>query len=84
MPGTKKHLNEILNRPIFVTDYKIMKSKHRDGTECMQMQFTMDDEICVLFTGSVVLMEQVKTAEENKCIPFHATVVKRDKYFSFS
>lgn len=84
MPGVKKHLNEILNREIRVVDFKIKKSKHRVGTDCMQIQFILDGEVCVSFTGSTVLMDQVQAAKMNGCMPFCGTVVKIDKYFSFS
>ena len=84
MPGVKRHLSEILNREIRVVDFRIKKSKHRTGTDCMQIQFVLDGEVCVAFTGSVVLMDQVQTAKVNGCMPFSGTVVKIDKYFSFS
>ena len=84
MPGIKKYLNDILNREILVTDFRITKSKHREGTECMQFQFKMDGVVCVAFTGSVVLMDQIQSARDNGKMPFVGTVVKIDKYFSFS
>lgn len=84
MPGVKKHLNEILNRQILVTDYRITKSKRKEGTECLQMQFVLGGEVCVTFTGSVVLIDQIQNAKDNNKIPFNTVVVKRDKYFSFS
>ena len=36
MPGKKKRLDEILNREIVVTDFRITKSKRkaRDGRQC--------------------------------------------------
>lgn len=82
MPGNKKHLDDILNREITVLDYRFRHSTQRDGTECLQLQFMMDNEICVLFTGSSVLMNQIKEAKDN--IPFVTTVVKIDRYYSFS
>lgn len=82
LPGKKKRLDEILNREIIVTDYRITKSKKRDGTECLQMQFIMEDEPCIAFTGSAVLSDQIQESKEN--IPFRTTLVKIDKYYSFS
>ena len=82
MPGNKKRLDEILNREITVIDYRIRKSTKRDGTECLQMQFLLGDEVCVLFTGSSVLINQIKESKDN--IPFNGTVVKLDRYYSFS
>ena len=82
MPGNKKRLDDILNREITVVDFRLRKSTKRDGTECLQMQFVLDDEVCVLFTGSSVLINQIKEAKDN--IPFVGTVVKIDRYYSFS
>ena len=69
MPGVKKYLNDILNREIFVTDFKITKSKRKEGTECMQFQFKLDNQVCVAFTGSAVLMDQMQSARENMGVP---------------
>ena len=82
MPGNKKRLDDILNREIMVVDFRIRKSNKRDGTDCLQMQFLLDDEVCVVFTGSSVLINQMKECREN--IPFVTTVVKLDRYYSFS
>ncbi len=82
MPGNKKHLDDILNREITVVDFRIRKSNKRDGTECLQMQFLLGDEVCVAFTGSSVLINQIQDAKDN--IPFSGTVVKIDRYYSFS
>lgn len=82
MPGKKKRLDEILNQEIMVTDFRINKSKKQVGGECLQLQFVLGGEVCVAFTGSVVLIDQIQSAEGN--IPFVATVVKIDKYYSFS
>ena len=82
MPGNKKHLDDILNREITVIDFRIRKSNKRDGTECLQMQFLLNDEVCVVFTGSNVLIGQIQDAKEK--IPFVGTIVKIDRYYSFS
>ena len=81
MPGDKKFLNEVLNREILVTDFRIKESKRRQGTKCLQLQFLLDDKVCVTFTGSSVLIDQVNTAYEKGVIPFQTTIVKVDKYF---
>ena len=82
MPGKKRRLDEILNREILVTDFRITKSKRKEGTDCLQIQFVLDDDVFVVFTGSSVLSDQIQSARDN--IPFRGTVVKIDKYYSFS
>lgn len=82
MPGDKKFMNDLLNREITVTDYRISGSKKKNGTDCLQIQFMMDNQICVVFTGSSVLIDQIQSVKDN--IPFRATIVKIDRYYSFS
>ena len=82
LPGMKLRLDQILNREILVTDFRIMKSKHHPGQECLQFQYLLDNQVCVSFTGSGVLMDQISSVGDN--IPFNATIVKIDRYYSFS
>ena len=82
LPGIKLRLDQILNREILVTDFRIMKSKHHPGQECLQFQYLLDNQVCVSFTGSGVLMDQISSVGDN--IPFNATIVKIDRYYSFS
>lgn len=82
LPGIKMRLDQILNREILVTDFRIIKSKHHPGENCLQIQYLMDDQVCVSFTGSAVLMDQITSVGDN--IPFNTTVVKIDRYYSFS
>ena len=82
MPGTKKRLDEIVNREIKILDYRIRRSTQKDGTECLQLQFLLDNEVYVLFTGSNVLTKQIK--EFSNKIPFVTTVVRVDRYYTFS
>lgn len=82
MPGVKKRLDEILNKEIVVVDFRLTKSKKREGSECLQMQFLCDGVACVLFTGSSVLINQVQSVKDK--IPFRTFVTKVDRYYSFS
>lgn len=82
MPGKKKRLDEILNKPISVVDFRITKSNKRENSDCLQIQFLLDGEVYILFTGSVVLIDQIQSVKEK--LPFKTTIVKIDKYYSFS
>lgn len=82
LPGTKRRLDNILNQEILVVDFRITQSKKHDNAECLQLQFVFNGEVCILFTGSVVLLDQIKSVKGN--IPFKTTIVKIDKYYSFS
>lgn len=84
MPGVKKRIDEVINKKLLIVDFKIRKSKRREGTECLQLQFVLNGEVCVLFTGSSVLIDQVSVAAEKNQGQFYATIIKIDKYYSFS
>lgn len=82
MPGKKKRLDEILDKKITIADYRLRRSKHRDGSQCLQLQFLLDGEVFVLFTGSSVLIHQVEVSHDK--MPFSGTITKIDRYYSFS
>ncbi len=82
LPGVKKRLDEILNKEILVVDFRITKSKKREDSECLQIQFVCDGVTCVTFTGSSVLCTQIQSVRDH--VPFRTCVTKIDKYYSFS
>ena len=82
MPGNKKRLEEILNKVITIVDFRITQSHKRENSDCLQVQFLLDGEVYIFFTGSVVLIDQIQATKDK--LPFKTTVVKIDKYYSFS
>ena len=82
MPGTKKRIEQILNRDIVIVDFRVTESKHRQNSKCLQLQFLMDGEVYVLFTGSVVLLDQIQYSKDK--MPFATKIIKNDNYYSLS
>ena len=82
MPGDKKRLDEILNKEILVVDFRITNSKKKPEGKCLQIQFVLNNQVCVAFTGSVVLIDQIQSARDK--MPFRGTIVKMDRYYSLS
>ena len=63
--GEKIKMSKILNKDIVITGFKIDVSKYpkNKSGKCLSIQFEIDDEQRVVFTGSDILisvMEQVK------------------------
>jgi len=58
--GDKVKLDEILNKEILVTGYKIKDSHQKKDTKYLTIHFELDGERYVTFTGSTVLMDQLK------------------------
>ena len=81
LEGAKCNIADVLNREITVLGHKVVDSKYKQGTRCMTLQFRMNNEIRVLFTGSAVLIEQAETYRDQ--MPFIATIKKIDRYFTF-
>ncbi|MDR1337804.1 MAG: hypothetical protein LBJ73_02115 [Rickettsiales bacterium] len=82
MEGVKKRMEEILNKPLIIRAHKTIASKRNIGAMCLHLQFEMDGQLCILFTGSAVLMDQCEKYADK--MPFRAKIVKIDKYFTFS
>lgn len=81
--GDKIKIAEVLNQDIIVTNYRILDSKFSNAnSECLQLQFQLNEEKRVIFTGSKVLIRQIKKYQEH--IPFSTTIKKINKYYSFT
>lgn len=84
LDGDKIKITDVVNREIVVIGYKITTSKFRksNSDKCLTIQFMLDDRKYILFTGSTILADQLEKYKEE--IPFIATIVKIDKFYSFS
>lgn len=78
------NIASILNKEIKITGFRIKNSKYAKSNydKCLSLQFELDGTKFVAFTGSNVLIDQVEKYKEE--IPFVATIIKIDKYFTFS
>jgi len=81
LAGEKVKIEEILNREIVITGYKMTDSKFRGSNShrCLTLQFEMEGRQYVLFTGSSVLINQMEKYGNE--IPFMAIIKKIDRYF---
>lgn len=84
LDGEKMRIDDIVNREIIITGYKITSSRFAKSNcqQCLKLQFDINGKKHILFTGSNVLIDQVNKYKEK--IPFLATVIKIDKFYSFS
>lgn len=84
LDGEKMKIGDILNKEIMILGYKIRDSKYAksNSEKCLSLQFKLDGIKHVAFTGSKVLMDQIE--KYNTEIPFITTIVKVDKYITFS
>jgi hypothetical protein len=82
--GDKIKIEEVLGKEIEVTGYKITDSKYQktNGDKVLTLQFKLEGKDRILFTGSNVLMEQTEKYKNE--IPFFATIIKSNKFYTFS
>lgn len=81
LEGKKMTLSDVLNREILVTDYRVSPSKFSPAG-CVTIQFQIDGETRIVFTGSTVLASQLENYKDE--IPFFATIKKIERYFTFT
>ena len=84
LDGEKITINLILNKEVEITGHKIRASKYEKNKtgQCLMLQMMVDNEKRVLFTGSDVLIDQLKKYGDN--VPFFATIIKIDRYYTLS
>lgn len=81
LAGDKMSLQDIVGKPVTVTGYKITKSKFKEDNY-VAIQFELEGEQHVTFTGASVLIEQLKKYGEH--IPFETTIKRLGKFYSFT
>lgn len=82
LAGDKVKMIDVLDKEIEVLSYRVNSSRYNGPTQCLQLQFKLADALCVLFTGSQVLIEQCETYKDE--IPFATVIKKIDRFFSFT
>lgn len=82
--GAKMKIDNVINKEILVTGYDIKASKFENtgGKCCLTLQFVLNDQKYVLFSGSSILIEQMEKYGGE--IPFIATIRKIDRYYTLS
>lgn len=83
--GDKIKIEDVLNVVIELHAFKIVDSKHpKEGYEkCLHLQIKTDSRERVLFTSSIVLIEQIKQIPKDG-FPFKARIVRSGKSYQFT
>ncbi len=86
--GEKVQLDSILNREIYITEYRIKPTKYEGKNKSgkyLTLQFERDGATgprCIAHTGSDVLIDQMERYGDR--VPFLATVVKIGRYYTLT
>jgi len=81
LDGTKIRIDDVINKEITILNHSIKTSKLKDGNY-LTLQIEKDDKKYVIFTGSLVLIDQIKKYKDE--IPFLTTIRKINKYYSLT
>ena len=81
LEGDKVKINDILNKEIEVTGYNIKQSQYKEK-DYLTLQFKIDGNLKILFTGSGVLINQLEKYENE--IPFVTEIKKINKYYTLT
>ncbi len=81
--GDKIAAKKILNVEIRVLEFKIEPSKVKAGTDCLYLQIEKGGEKRVVFTGSTILMGQIRRVPQEK-FPFITTIKGDNDYYEFT
>lgn len=82
MDGSKIKISELIGREIEVVGFKIANSKVKLNEKCLTIQFILEGEKRVVFTGSSVLADQCVKYESE--MPFATVIRMVNKYYTFS
>lgn len=84
MIGDKIKIDEVLGKEIEVIGYRVADSKYSKSpdSKVLTLQFKLDGVDRILFTGSIVLLEQCIKYENE--IPFLAKIEKVNKFYTFT
>jgi len=75
-------VNAVVNKEILITGFKTGRSKYKEGSDYITVQFILENTRHVFFTGSFILAEQLRKYEDK--IPFVATVQKINRYYTLT
>jgi len=81
LEGDKVKINDILNKEIEVTGYSVKQSQYKEK-DYLTLQFKIDGNLKILFTGSGVLINQLEKYENE--IPFVTEIKKINKYYTLT
>jgi len=84
LDGDKAKIDDVLNKEIKVIGHSIKNSKYSKNKSgnYLTLQIELDNEKFIIFTGSDVLIEQLKKYESE--IPFLTTIRKINRYYSLT
>ena len=84
LDGGKMKIDDVLNKEILIIGFRLRNSQYsrENATQCLTLQFESDGQRYILFTGSIILTEQIEKYQNE--IPFLTIIKKIDRFYTFS
>jgi len=84
LDGDKERIDNILNRLILVTGFRVKNSQYskNESGKYLTLQFSIENQTKIIFTGSDVLIGQLERYGPE--IPFAATIRKINRYYTLA
>lgn len=84
LDGEKIRIDDIINTEITILKYAIKESRYskNESGDYLTIQFELNGKKQVVFTGSDVLIEQMKQYGDQ--LPFVSTIRKINRYYSLT
>jgi len=81
--GKKMNIINILNTEIIVKNYKINKSKFENSKDCLTIEFELNGEDRIVFTGAATLKKQIELINKED-FPFITKISKVNNSYQFT
>lgn len=75
--GEKIPIAKLINKDVYVLDFKIEKSKKKEGTDCLVLQIKYQGDNRVVFTGAKILIQQIMLVDK-KDLPFMVKIEQEE------
>lgn len=81
--GEKIQVQKLFNISIKVLSFRVEPSKQKKDTELLTLQIEKSGEKRIVFTGSKVLIDQIRRVPDDK-FPFTTTIRGDNDYYEFT
>jgi hypothetical protein len=81
--GKKMSIINIINTEIIVKNYKINKSKFENSKNCLTIEFELNGEDKIVFTGGAYLIKQIEQIKKED-FPFTTKISKINNSYQFT
>lgn len=80
--GEKIKIDDVTGKEIIIKSFKVEKSKYGEDKKVLTIQYVLNGETYISFTGSSVLIDQLEKYKQE--LPFSATIEKVNRFYTLT